>query len=197
MQVTQGNTVDYIVEILFLLGYISSCQHFSISLVTFLGGILTDYISPLVLFPFGLVLCAVTTFVFPFGTTTGYFAFVWFLNGIGHGLTMPSAIRITKLLSGDGTFATNWSFVVIANNLAGVLNPLVHTTLANIFGWKFSMFLCSAITATVGVTIFTKFSRLSITKPETSKSSQAKSSTSKSKQSSVLTPILFLVAFNR
>ena len=164
--------------------------------MTFLGGILTDYISSSLLFPLGLLLCGISTFLFPFGSSTGYFSFVWFLNGIGHGLSLPTALRITKQISGDASFATNWSFVLIANNIAGVLNPLIHSSLATFLGWRMAVFVCAGITFVTGITVLFYLNQ-NPTKFQWTKPSIKQTDKKHYSASQILSSIVLLVLVNR
>ena len=100
-----------------------------------------------------------TTFLFPIGSSTSYFAFIWFLNGIGHGLALPTAMRLTKQLSTGKTFATNWSFVLTAVNIAGVLNPMASAFLAKTFGWQTAIYLSGVIALATGLVVLFLFNQ--------------------------------------
>lgn len=130
-------------------------------MVTFFGGILSDFVPSILLFPTGLILCGLTTILFPFGTNTTYFAFIWFLNGIGQGLALPTAMRLIKELSPKNVFASNWSFVLAAVNVAGVLNPLISTFVAKSFNWSMAIYLSGLITFCTGLTVFLLFNNKS------------------------------------
>lgn len=129
----------------------------SISVVTFLGGILTDYLPSTFLFPFGLLITGITTLWFPSGKNVHYFATVWLLNGIGHGLELPTAMWLTKQFSTKVTFATNWSFVMTAVNIAGVITPTWSTFLSSNLGWKMALYISGTLTFATGLVILIFF----------------------------------------
>ncbi|KAI2807568.1 hypothetical protein BLOT_005504 [Blomia tropicalis] len=182
-------------------GTISSSQQLSISIVTFLAGILTDFLPSSILFPIGLIWCGTTTLLFTFGSGTSYFSFIWMLNGIGHGLQLPTALRLTKEFSTPTTFATNWSFVLTAVNVAGVLNPLVSTFIADRFGWRVAINLAGILALVFGLVSLILFSRRvkqnAIVKP---KKNQVETKDSNQKLRTVdllLIPVLWILIVNR
>lgn len=169
-------------------------------MVTFLGGILSDFVPSTFLFPLGLILCGSTTFLFPLGSSVTYFASIWFLNGIGHGLALPAAMRLTKQFSTGTTFATNWSFVMTAVNIAGVLNPMASAFLANAFSWQTAVYISGVITLATGLVVLILFQQFN-SKSENA-NSQAKKQTGKSKSPLRVTdlfvfPVLWILISNR
>lgn len=183
-------------------GTISSAQQFSISVVTFLGGILSDYVPSAFLYPLGMILCGSTTFLFPLGSSTTYFASIWFLNGIGHGLALPCAMRLTKQFSSGTTFATNWSFVLTAVNIAGVLNPMASAFLASAFNWQTAVYLSACITLASGFLGLVMFNQFSSSPDNDTLSLKKKNDKSKQSNNIRLTelfvfPVLWILIGNR
>ena len=129
----------------------------SISVVTFLGGILTDYLPSTFLFSVGLLITGITTLFFPSGTNVYYFATIWLINGIGHGLELPTAIWLTKHFSTKDTFATNWSFVMTAVNIAGIITPTWSIFLSSNFGWKMALYISGTLTFATGLVMLIYF----------------------------------------
>nr|XP_027199362.1 glucose-6-phosphate exchanger SLC37A4-like [Dermatophagoides pteronyssinus] len=138
-------------------GFITSAQQVSISVVTFLGGILTDYLPSTFLFSVGLLITGITTLFFPSGTNVYYFATIWLINGIGHGLELPTAIWLTKHFSTKDTFATNWSFVMTAVNIAGIITPTWSIFLSSNFGWKMALYISGTLTFATGLVMLIYF----------------------------------------
>lgn len=135
-------------------GFISSSQQLAISIFTFCGGFLTDYVASSILFPLGLVICGLTGLVFPLGSSVNYFSVVWFLNGLGHGLELPTAMRLTKQHSTLDTYSSSWAWVLTAVNISGVLNPFISPFLAAHFGWRVAVSISGVITICSGVVCY-------------------------------------------
>ncbi|KAH9529217.1 hypothetical protein DERF_003111 [Dermatophagoides farinae] len=140
-------------------GFITSAQQVSISVVTFLGGILTDHLPSTFLFSFGLLITGISTLFFPSGKNVYHFAAVWLLNGVGHGLELPTALWLTKQFSTKDTFASNWSFVMTAVNIAGVITPTWSTFLSNNLGWKMALYISGTLTFATGLVILFYFNK--------------------------------------
>lgn len=183
-------------------GSISSAQQFSISAVTFLGGILSDYVPSTFLYPLGMILCGSATFLFPLGSSTTYFASVWFLNGIGQGLALPCAMRLVKQFSSGTTFATNWSFVLTAVNIAGVFNPMASAYLASTFSWQTAVYLSGCIITGCGLLGLVLFNQLAAQTDEKTVELKKKGDNKKSSKSIKLAellvfPVLWIIIGNR
>lgn len=137
-----------------ILGYISSAQQLSILWSTFFGGILTDYIPASWLFPSGLILSGLLTLLLPFGYNVNSIALIQFIDGFGHGLKLPTALRLTKDYSAPDRFATNWSFVMTSVNLAGIIAPILSMLISNNFGWRTTIHFSGIISFGLGVFLF-------------------------------------------
>ena len=123
------------------------------------------------------------------------------LNGIGNGLQLPTALRLTKEFSTPTTFATNWSFVLTAVNVAGVLNPLVSTFIADRFGWRVAINLAGILALVFGLVSLILFSKRvkqnTVVKP---KKNQVETKDSNRKLRTVdllLIPVLWILIVNR
>lgn len=162
-----------------------------------LGGIVTDFIPSRLLFPIGLVTCGLTTCLLPLYPSTWWFCLVWFLNGIGHGLELPTAGRLTKQASSANSFATNWAFVLTAVNIVGVANPIVSTFLGNLLGWRTTVLISGIITATSGVMVYIYFNHTSLQINQDAKSKSDNLKSTLRARDLFIYPVLWIVVINR
>jgi len=103
---------------------------------------------------FGLVLCGISTLLFPFGTTVTHYSILWFINGIGQGFSLPSILKVTKDNSHPTRFATNWSIVLISINVSGVVNPLLSAFITQTYSWRTSLVISAFMSLAAGLMSF-------------------------------------------
>ncbi|CAG2118712.1 unnamed protein product, partial [Medioppia subpectinata] len=135
-------------------GTIISSQSVAMALVTFGAGILSDRFPAKHMVCFGLLVCALSTLLFPTGTSVGQYSVYWFINGLGQGFSLPSLLKLTRENSTPTRFATNWSVVLISVNFAGVSNPFITAYLSQTYYWRTSVYISGVLTLLVASTCF-------------------------------------------
>ncbi len=143
--------------------------------MTFIAGILSDRISSRILLSFGLFLSGISTLFFAFGSNVVHYTIMWFINGFGQGFALPSVLKLTKDNSHPTRFGTNWSLILIAVNISGVINPILSAYITQTYSWRIALIISAFKSLAVGF-----MSYLFINEPNDEKSINEKKGIKKS-----------------
>ncbi|XP_030849447.1 glucose-6-phosphate exchanger SLC37A4-like isoform X2 [Strongylocentrotus purpuratus] len=139
------------------LGTITSSLTLAYSISKFIGGILSDQISPRVMFPLGLFATGALSLQFSVSTSVQSFILVSFLMGLAQGVGWPAVAKVLKQWYPQSEIGLWWSLISAAANVAGTLGPLGLALLAINFGWRGAMQFCAGgaiiVAATAGFMI--------------------------------------------
>nr|XP_054756898.1 glucose-6-phosphate exchanger SLC37A4-like [Lytechinus pictus] len=134
------------------LGTITSSLTLAYAISKFIGGIISDQISPRVMFPMGLFATGVLSLQFSVSTSVESFIVMSFLMGLAQGVSWPGVAKVLKQWYLPSEIGLWWSLISSAANVAGTLGPLGLALLAINFGWRGAMQFCAGSAIVVAAT---------------------------------------------
>ncbi|XP_072162958.1 glucose-6-phosphate exchanger SLC37A4-like [Diadema setosum] len=126
------------------LGAVASSLSLSYSISKFVGGVLSDHVSPRFMFPLGLFATGVLALQQSVASSVSGFVSASFLIGLAQGCGWPGVSKVLKQWYLPSEIGLSWCVVSSASNLAGTLGPLGLTILAQSFGWRASVQFCAS-----------------------------------------------------
>ncbi|KAK2722282.1 glucose-6-phosphate exchanger SLC37A4-like [Artemia franciscana] len=134
-------------------GAIASAQNLAYAISKFIGGVLSDKLSPRLLFSAGLLLSGLSCLLFSFSSALPMFVLLWFMNGFAQGAGWPSCAKLLKKWFSPSQFGTFWSTLSASSNLSGALSPMLTAFIISYTDWRSSIAfsgVCSLIMSIVG-----------------------------------------------
>ena len=141
-----------------------------------LGGFLSDYFDPRILFFLSLGMSGMLCSIFPLTVDNPLLnSLVWFFFGAFEGLGWPSTAKLVKQMYSPAELGVWWSFLSCASNIAASISPLLVSYIVEYSNWQTSFYV-------IGLTPIVLLLPLSMT---IKTSSSPKQQTSTSLRSSV------------
>ena len=134
------------------LGILSSILSITYGLSKFLNGILADRSNPRFFMAIGLILTGAFNIFFGMSSSVVFFAIFWGLNGWFQGWGWPPCARLLMHWYSQKERGTWWGFWNTSHSIGGALIPLIAAFCAQIWGWRFAMYI-PGITC-IGVGLF-------------------------------------------
>ena len=134
------------------LGILSSILSITYGLSKFLSGILADRSNPRYFMAIGLILTGVLNICFGMSSSVIFFALFWGLNGLFQGWGWPPCARLLTHWYSQKERGTWWGFCSSSHSVGGALIPLVAAFCAQMWGWRYAMYV-PGITC-IGVGLF-------------------------------------------
>ncbi len=125
----------------FELGLVASILSLSYGASKFLSGILGDKSNPRYFMSIGLILTGIFNILFSFSSMLWAFALLWGLNGWFQGWGWPGCAKLLTHWYSQSERGRWWSIWNTSHNLGGALIPILVACCAELFGWRFSMFV--------------------------------------------------------
>lgn len=138
------------------LGILGSILSITYGLSKFLSGILADRANARYFMATGLILTGVFNICFGMSSSIVFFSIFWCLNGIFQGWGWPPCARLLTHWYSQKERGTWWSFCSTSHSVGGALIPIVAAFCAQIWGWRFAMYIPGVACIVVGIFIMNR-----------------------------------------
>jgi MFS transporter, OPA family, sugar phosphate sensor protein UhpC len=132
------------------LGILGSILSITYGLSKFLSGILGDRSNPRYFMATGLILTGVFNIFFGLTSSILFFAIFWGLNGIFQGWGWPPCARLLTHWYSQKERGVWWGVWNTSHSVGGALIPLIAAFCAQLWGWRFAMYVPGAMCILVG-----------------------------------------------
>lgn len=132
------------------LGILSSILYISYGLSKFVSGVMSDRSNPRYFMAFGLILTGIFNIFFGLSSSIVFFALFWGLNGWFQGWGWPPCARLLTHWYAQEERGTWWGIWNTCHNVGGSLIPLIVAMLAQMWGWRISMFVPGVLCIMIG-----------------------------------------------
>jgi MFS transporter, OPA family, sugar phosphate sensor protein UhpC len=123
------------------LGILSSILSVTYGMSKFVNGVLADRSNPRFLMSIGLILTGAFNICFGMSSSLVFFAIFWGLNGWFQGWGWPPCARLLTHWYSQKERGTWWGFWNSSHNVGGALIPLFAAFCAQLWGWRFAMYV--------------------------------------------------------
>ena len=107
-----------------------------------LGGFLSDYFDPRILFFLSLGMSGMLCSIFPLTVGNRLLnSLVWFFFGVFEGLGWPSTAKMVKQMYSPAELGVWWSFLSCASNIAASISPLLVSYIVEYSNWQTSFYV--------------------------------------------------------
>ena len=111
-----------------------------------LGGFLSDYFDPKILFFLSLGVSGTLCTIFPLTVGSPLLnSFVWFFFGAFEGLGWPATAKMVKRMYTPAELGVWWSFLSCASNIAASFSPLLVSYIVEYSNWQTSFYVTGLI----------------------------------------------------
>lgn len=162
-------------------GLILSSQNLAYAISKFLGGIISDRLSPRILFSSGLLISGLVAVLFSVVDSVPLYTLAWFLNGLAQGVGWPAIAKLLKNWFEPAELGTWWSIASAGANLSGCIAPFVAAHIILNYGWRFSLLFVGGLTIIAAVIAYLFI----IDSPSTKSTSTATRSPKKESKSAI------------
>ena len=132
------------------LGIIGSILAISYGISKFLSGVMSDRANPRYFMGVGLILTGIFNFFFGFSSTILYLAIFWGLNGWFQAWGAPPCARLLTHWYSQKERGTWWGIWNSSHGIGGALISLLAAFCAEMWGWRYSMYVPGAICIIAG-----------------------------------------------
>lgn len=132
------------------LGILASIMSLTYGMSKFLSGILADRSNPRVFMSIGLVLTGIFNILFGYSSTILCFAIFWGFTGWFQGWGWPPCAKLLTHWYSQKERGTWWGMWNSSHNVGGAIIPLVVGVCAQLFGWRFGMFIPGIMSIGIG-----------------------------------------------
>lgn len=138
------------------LGVLATILSLTYGFSKFLSGILSDRANPRYFMAFGLIMTGILNIVFGFFSSIAFFALFWGLNGFFQGWGWPPCARLLTHWYSQKERGSWWGIWNTSHNIGGALIPLVATTCAECWGWRYAMYVPGMLCIAMGLFIMNR-----------------------------------------
>lgn len=111
-----------------------------------LGGFLSDYFDPRILFFLSLGMSGTLCAIFPLTVGNPLLnSFVWFFFGTFEGFGWPATAKMVKQMYTSAELGVWWSFLSCASNIAASVSPLLVSYIVEYSSWQTSFYVTGLI----------------------------------------------------
>ena len=135
------------------IGVITSVFPLTYGCSKFVSGVVGDVLSPSIMLSTGLALTACVNVLFGCGSTLGWFATLWALNGILQGWGGPACAKLISAWYAGGERGTYWGLWNISHNFGAFLAPLLAGTAAVRLGWRAGVWAPAAVALVISALV--------------------------------------------
>lgn len=132
------------------LGILASIMALTYGLSKFLSGILADKSNPRVFMSIGLILTGVFNILFGCSSSILWFAIFWGCTGWFQGWGWPPCAKLLTHWYSQKERGTWWGMWNSSHNVGGAIIPMIVGICAQLFGWRFGMFIPGIMSILVG-----------------------------------------------
>lgn len=123
------------------LGILASILYITYGLSKFVSGFMSDRSNPRYFMAIGLIATGIFNICFGLSSSLLFFAIFWGLNGWFQGWGWPPCARLLTHWYSRSERGTWWGAWSTSHNVGGALIPLVVAVIAELWGWRVSMFV--------------------------------------------------------
>lgn len=134
----------------FELGLLGSILYITYGASKFLSGILGDKSNPRYFMSIGLIFTGLFNCLFGMSSYFWAFAVFWGLNGVFQGWGWPGCAKLLTHWYSQSERGRWWSLWNTSHNIGGSLIPLIVALSAELWGWRFSMYVPGLICIAAG-----------------------------------------------
>lgn len=138
------------------LGILGSILSITYGMSKFLSGMLADRANPRFFMATGLILTGVFNILFGMSSSIVFFAIFWCLNGVFQGWGWPPCARLLTHWYSQKERGTWWSLCSTSHSVGGALIPIVAGYCAQMWGWRFAMYIPGITCIAVGIFIMNR-----------------------------------------
>lgn len=135
----------------FELGILASTLSLTYGASKFLSGILGDKSNPRYFMAIGLILTGVFNLLFGMSTALWAFAICWGINGWFQGWGWPGCAKLLTHWYSQSERGRWWGIWNTSHNLGGFIISFLGPLCANLFGWRFAMYVPGVLCIGVGL----------------------------------------------
>lgn len=121
------------------LGQLSTVYPVAYGSSRFIGGVLSDRLSPRQVFALGVTICGSLNVAFGLSSSMPFFTLFWFLNGCFQGLAAPAIVKMIANWFEPAERGKWWAVWHASINVGGFLVPFLSGALAEAYGWRYGM----------------------------------------------------------
>lgn len=132
------------------LGLLASILSLSYGLSKFVSGVIADRSNPRYFMAIGLIATGVCNILFGMSSSFVFFAVFWGLNGWFQGFGWPPCARYLTHWYSHNERGRWWSYWNTSHNIGGALIPIVAALCAQMWGWRFAMYVPGVMCIGVG-----------------------------------------------
>jgi len=121
------------------LGQLSTVYPVAYGSSRFIGGVLSDRLSPKQVFTLGVAICGALNVAFGLSSSMPFFMLFWFLNGCFQGLAAPAVVKILANWFEPAERGKWWAVWHSSINVGGFFVPFLSGGLAEAYGWRYGM----------------------------------------------------------
>lgn len=133
------------------LGILGSILALTYGLSKFLSGIMADRSNPRVFMAIGLVMTGILNMLFGCTSSVIGFAIFWGLNGWFQGWGWPPCAKLLTHWYSQKERGTWWGMWNSSHNVGGAVIPIVVGICAQMFGWRFGMYVPGVMCIGIGI----------------------------------------------
>lgn len=138
------------------LGILGSILSITYGMSKFLSGMLADRSNPRFFMATGLILTGIFNLCFGMSSSVIFFAIFWGLNGWFQGWGWPPCARLLTHWYSQKERGTWWSVCSTSHSVGGALIPIIAAFCAQIWGWRFAMYVPGIACIAVGFFIMNR-----------------------------------------
>lgn len=138
------------------LGILGSILSISYGVSKFLSGMLADRSNPRFFMAIGLILTGIFNIFFGMSSSIFFFALFWGLNGWFQGWGWPPCARLLTHWYSQKERGTWWGFWNTSHSIGGALIPILAAFCAQMWGWRFAMYVPGVTCIAVGLFIMNR-----------------------------------------
>ncbi len=122
----------------------------------FLSGVLSDRANPRYFMGIGLIVTGILNIFFGMSSSILFFAIFWGLNGYFQGFGWPPCARLLTHWYSQKERGTWWGFWNTSHSVGGALIPLIAAFCAQMWGWRFAMYVPGALCILAGLFVINR-----------------------------------------
>lgn len=123
------------------LGILGTILYVTYGISKFVSGYMSDRSNPRYFMGIGLVLTGIFNILFGFSSTVVFFAIFWGFNGWFQGWGWPPCARLLTHWYSQTERGKWWGIWSTSHNVGGALVPIFVAKIAELWGWRISMFV--------------------------------------------------------
>jgi len=135
------------------MGILTSIFPIAYGVSKFVSGNLSDQFSPRLMLGGGLLMTGLSVTAFGMSSSLMMFSIFYAFNGLFQGLGAPSCAKLLTTWYATKERGTFWGLWNISHNLGGLSAPIITSTVAMAFGWRYGFWVTGGIGILVGVVL--------------------------------------------